>query len=145
MSTRLKHNERCPIPVHKGSKTCCGRGRFTEIKKKREVTEKRLGDGVFQLPDGRIRRNKRALRRVKDQFLRAGVLCAGCGESFTDYSDVDLAHIESKGMNGHKADDAIGNLTLMHHAENLEQGSRSLEDYLADPNRIGLKRKAVAS
>jgi len=142
MTSRLKLNERCPIPEHRGSKTCCGRGRFTRLKTKRAVVEKRVGYGVYQLPDGRIRRDKVALRRVKDEFLRAGKVCAACGEGFADYGDVELGHIESCGMNGHKRDDAIGNLMLIHREENREQGSRSLAEYLADPNRIGLRRVA---
>lgn len=142
MTRRLKLNERCPL--HKGSKTCCGRGDFTPIKKKQEVARKKLGHGVYELPDGRIYRDAGAMKRVKDELLKYGRGCAACDEPFLEYGDIALAHIESKGMNGHKRDDAIGNLTLMHHLENLEQGSRSLAEYLADPNRIGM-RKAVSA
>jgi hypothetical protein len=110
------------------------------VKSKRELTKKRVGSGVYVLPDGRIERTPAAKRRVKDEFLKAGKGCVACDEPFLDYSDVELAHISAKGMNGHKADDAIGNLTLMHKEENCEQGSRSLADYLADPNRIALRR-----
>lgn len=142
MSSRLKLNERCPLPEHNRSRTCCGRGDFVPIKKRHEITRKLIGRGTYQLPDGRIFRNPAAKKRVKDEFLKVGKGCAACDEPFRDYADVELAHIESKGMNGHKADDAIGNLTLMHKWENQEQGSRSLEDYLADPKRIGLKGRA---
>lgn len=138
---RLKPGENCPI--HR-SKNCCGRQEFLTGRSKREATEKRIGPGVFQLPDGRIRRSKSALRRVKDEFLRAGKGCAACDLPFSDYGDVELAHIESCGMNGHKREDAIGNLTLMHMDENREQGSRSLADYLADPNRIAFRREHTA-
>jgi hypothetical protein len=142
MKLRLKLSERCPIPAHKGSRTCCGRGDIVRIKTRHEVTRKVVGRGTYLLPDGRIERDKAALRRVKFEFLRAGKGCAACDEPFEHYDDVELAHIESCGMNGHKRDDAIGNLTLMHKEENREQGSRSLADYLADPKRIGAKGKA---
>lgn len=137
---RLKPTERCPIPEHRGSLTCCGRGDFRRIKSSKHKGEVRVGSGVFRLPDGRERRTKAALHRAKKLLLKAGELCAGCQEGFGDFSDVELAHIESCGMNGHKRDDSMKNLTLMHTLENREQGSRSLEDYLADPNRIGLRK-----
>jgi hypothetical protein len=142
MRVALKPGERCPIPAHKGSRTCCGRGDFKKIKTRHEVTRKVVGRGTYLLPDGRIERDKAALRRVKNDFLKAGKGCAACDLPFLEYGDVELAHIESCGMNGHKRNDAIGNLTLMHKDENREQGSRSLADYLADPNRIGLKGRA---
>lgn len=139
ITSRLKLGERCPLHH---SKTCCGRGELVPIKDKREITRKQIGRGTYQLPDGRIYRNQVALKQVKDDFLRAGRSCAACDEPFLDYSDVELAHVGSKGLNGHKRDDAIENLVLMHKAENREQGSRSLEDYLADPKRIGLRKAA---
>lgn len=43
---------------------------------------------------------------------------------------MELAHKNSKGMNGWKTDDSWPNLCLMHRNENREQGSRSLTDYL---------------
>lgn len=138
ISSRLKLGEPCPL--HNNSKTCCGRGDFVPIKGKREITRKMIGKGTFLLPDGRVYRDKAALRRVKDQKLRAGEQCAACDQRFADYNDVELAHVKSKGFNGHKRDDAVENLILMHKEENREQGSRSLEDYLADPKRIGLRR-----
>ena len=45
---------------------------------------------------------------------------------------------ESKGAGGHKHDSRMSNLVLMHWAENREQGSRSLADYLAWRREKGL-------
>jgi len=65
-------------------------------------------------------------------LLQKNPVCLACGEKFTDYSEVELAHRESKGMGGGRRDDSWTNLYLMCAKGNREQGSRSLERYLAD-------------
>jgi len=75
-------------------------------------------------------------------MIRQAPICVACGQRFSDYSEIELAHCNGQGMNGWKRDDSPANLAgLMHADENREQGSRSLEDYLADPNRIGLRKR----
>jgi hypothetical protein len=114
----LPKNAKCPIH---GGYYCCGR-------------ERPVGNygssGVTVLEDGREKCTPAELRRRKDKLLKGDPVCAACGQVFEDYRYVELAHKESKGMNGHKVDDRWGNLCLMHRNENHEQGSRSLTDYL---------------
>ena len=117
----LGKNAKCPIH---GGYFCCGRER--PAYKPGQYAK----NGVTQLPDGREICSPAEKRRRKDKLLKSDPVCAACGKVFDDYRDVELAHINSKGMNGWKTDDSWSNLCLMHRDENREQGSRPLLDYL---------------
>ena len=137
--SRLRSGEVCPI--HRNT-TCCGRTDF----RKAQASKKRglfvlVRPGVYRAPDGREKCSPGELRRRKNQLLNTNPVCAACDRKFTDYSEVELAHKQAKGMGGAKHDSRWENLVLMHKDENREQGSRDLETYLADPNRIALKSK----
>jgi hypothetical protein len=56
-----------------------------------------------------------------------------------DYNEIELAHRESKGLNGSRRDDRWENLYLMCAVGNRAQGSRSLEQYLSDCAEKGVK------
>jgi 5-methylcytosine-specific restriction endonuclease McrA len=115
----LPKNAKCPIH---GGLYCCGRSRPT--------ADPYIRHGVKKLDDGREICTPSELRRRKSILLKRDPVCAACGKVFDDYRDVELAHIESKGLGGGKHDDRWENLVLMHRDENREQGSRSLNDYL---------------
>jgi hypothetical protein len=123
--SNLRKNELCML--HK-RRDCCGRAESVRYKK----PQNRSINGVTKYPDGREKCSLAVLRARKNILLnRPHPVCAACGEEFTDYRDVELAHKESKGLGGSKHDDRWPNLCLMHKSENREQGSRSLADYLA--------------
>ncbi len=137
---KLRAKELCPL--HR-RRDCCGRAEFQRYAQRKHASKgiwSPVGHGVMRAPDGREKCSPAALRRRKDELIRRDPTCIACGQQFSCYSEIELAHIESKGNGGFKRNDARNNLALMHADENREQGSRSLEDYLADPNRIGLKR-----
>jgi hypothetical protein len=120
MTSKLRKGERCPI--HK-SYFCCGRER--EPKKQLE--------SVVRVMDDHHSRGYREicsepeLRRRKDELLRKGEGCLYCTEPFDDYRAVELAHRNSKGMNGSKHDDHRENLGLAHRWCNRKNGSKSQE------------------
>lgn len=82
-------------------------------------------------PDGREVCSPAELRRRKNLLLHLGAKCAVCKCAFTDYSEVELGHRESKGLGGAKRDDRMENLCLLHVEANRDMGSMSLDDYLA--------------
>lgn len=130
MSYGLKPREVCPL--HK-RRDCCGRSEFHRYERTKHPAKYILiAPGVKQYPDGRQECSPAALRKRKNRLIRENPVCAACDENFTAYDDIELAHKLSKGMGGYKRDDRWTNLCLMHKAENREQGSRSLEQYLAD-------------
>lgn len=120
----------CPIPDHRNSTTCCGRGERPERGKKSAPKWRTVGPGIRLYPDGHIARTKAALARHKDKLLRRGDVCAACGESFDNQFNVELAHRESKGFNGWKKDDSDKNLCLMHKVANRAQGSMPFDVYM---------------
>lgn len=122
--SRLRRTQICPIH---GKSTCCGREDFERRPKKYETDSR----GVRKFPDGTERCSPSELRRRKDTLIRRNTPCAACGMEFTDYREIELAHKISKGHGGGKHNDAWDNLTLMHTSANREQGSLSLEAYLA--------------
>jgi hypothetical protein len=127
---KLRPNERCPI--HRGSKTCCGRAQ-ERPRAERPVPKYRLISlGTKLYPDGHIERTPAALRARKDSLLRQCCPCAACGQLFTEYSQVELAHRLAKGMNGWKRDDSDSNTTLMHFLANRMQCSLDLDVYLKE-------------
>jgi len=122
----------CPIPAHKNSTTCCGRGDRPERGKKSEPRWQYVGPGIRKYPDGHIERTPAAIARRKDQLLRRGEVCAACGEAFTNQWEVELGHRVGKGMNGWKRDDSDQNLSLLlHRGANRSQGSVDFETYMA--------------
>lgn len=120
----------CPIREHRGRKDCCGRLGRTARGPVAAPKYRMIGAGIKQFPDGHIERTPAALRRRKDELLRVGAPCEACGGIFDDYREVELGHIESKGMNGWKRDDSDGNTCLLHKGANRAQGSRPLAVYL---------------
>jgi 5-methylcytosine-specific restriction endonuclease McrA len=130
MRSRLRANEPCPL--HQNSRRCLCHGQAVA----RESKARKPSGPVRRIDDPHHPRGWRELcspaemKRRKDKLLRDHHTCAGCGEHFTSYDEVELAHKVPKG--GGKRDDSWENLCLMHKAENREQGSRSLEQYLAD-------------
>lgn len=127
---KLKPKEICPL--HR-RRDCCGRQEFHRYPRAFHAIKFNLGsDGTKKFPDGREVCPKSVMKRRKDMLIRQNPVCAGCGEKFTDYDEIELAHKESKGMGAAKRDDRWDNLCLMHREENQEQGSRSLDQYLAD-------------
>jgi hypothetical protein len=122
----LRPQERCPI--HR-SLTCCGRAAISERSLQFAAKYREISPGMRVYPDGHIERSPAALKRRKDALLRAKQPCRACGLEFDDYSDVELAHDQPKGMNGWKRDDSDENTFLIHSVTNRDQGSRSWEDY----------------
>ena len=127
---RLKSNQPCPI--HRGSRTCCGRSQEIPRAVAGKPKYRIIGAGVREYPDGHIERAPAALRAVKDHLLHLGETCIACGKPFTDYGDVELAHRKSKGMAGWKRDDSMPNLVLAHKSMNRAQGSLDLDIYLRE-------------
>lgn len=139
---KLKAKQMCPL--HR-RRDCCGRSEFNRY---RQPTHEKKGiwtrvvDGVMRAPDGREKCSPRELRRRKAWFIRNQPTCVACNRGFSVYDEIELAHKSGKGIGSGKRDDSWANLAgLMHADENREQGSRPLETYLADPNRIALRKK----
>jgi hypothetical protein len=127
MKNRLRKGELCLL--HR-SFYCCGRGRPLKKEKKNRVY---VGAGVRRITDEFHPRGYRELcsnaelRRRKHALMARGELkCFYCGGDLRecDYADVELAHIEPKGMNGARHDSHMDNLALAHAACNQENGSR---------------------
>lgn len=136
LSVRLRKNERCPLH---GRRDCCGRGGIN-IQSRRESRKYIIVEpGVKRYPDGRERCNEAALKRRKHELLRTHPVCYACGEQFSDYREVELAHIESKGMNSWKRNDAKENLVLLCAETNADCGSRNLDEYMASVRAAGKK------
>lgn len=128
---KLKAKERCPIH---GRRDCCGRSEFNRYAQPMHaaqgIWQPTGARGVSRSADGREKCTKAILRRRKDSMLRRGEPCHACGEKFTDYSDVELSHLESKGIGGGRHNDAQVNLVLLHTVTNREQGSLSWDQYV---------------
>jgi hypothetical protein len=132
----------CPIPGHKNSTTCCGRGEQPARAGIKQPKWKYIGPGIRQYPDGHIERTPAALKRRKDELLRQSRPCAACDQHFTDYRDVELGHVRSKGSGGWKRDDSDLNISLLHKGANRAQGSLDLDIYLANywkPEHCGIQ------
>ncbi len=123
----LRKGEMCPLHH---SFFCCGRT-FREQKKRSQPFPSR--NGVRRIDDPHHPRGYREicsnaeLRRRKHALMSAGVLeCFYCHGDLrkSDYAEIDLSHIEPKGMGGARHDDHRDNLTLAHRKCNLENGSR---------------------
>jgi hypothetical protein len=140
---KLRMQEVCPL--HR-RRDCCGRTqsvRYPRPLRARNGIWTEVRFGLWRSEDGREKCSPQELRWRKNQLIRTSAFCVACGEKFRDYDEIELAHRQGKGIGGGKHNDAMTNLVLMHREENREQGSRSLDDYLADPNRMALRRKRL--
>lgn len=127
---KLRINERCPLH---GRRDCCGRAEVSRYRKPVHALKFiMVAPGVKRFPDGREVCSKSALRHRKDKLIKADPVCAACGQTFTDYSDIELAHRKGKGSGGGKHDSRMSNLALLHARANREQGSMDLDIYLAN-------------
>jgi hypothetical protein len=126
-STLLRKGEMCPL--HK-SFYCCGRVRPEEKKRNQPFPSR---NGVRHVEDTFHPRGYREicsaseLRRRKHALMSRGELkCFYCHGDLRkeEYADIDLCHIEPKGMGGARHDDHLDNLILGHRSCNLENGSR---------------------
>lgn len=133
---RLRKNEICPL--HR-SKVCCGRGGINIVSKRQSRHYEMVAPGVKRFHDGREVCSPAALKLRKDLKLRTNPRCIFCCQVFDDYRDVDLVHIESKGMNGWRRDDRMNNLELGHRVSNIDCGSRSIGEYMNDIRNAGKK------
>lgn len=132
MNRLMRPKERCPLH---GRRDCCGRSEYVRYAQPRHASERtwvKVRPGLFRSTDGREKCSKAEMKRRKDRMLRENPICGACGEGFKDYYDVELSHRESKGIGGARRDDSLPNLYLMHTRGNRAQGSRDLEEYLAD-------------
>lgn len=130
MASRLKSKELCPL--HR-RRDCCGRAEFSRYAQPKHASRgiwSPIGHGVMRAPDGREKCSPSALRRRKDELIRRDPTCIACGQQFSDYSEIELAHKESKGNGGFKRNDAAENLALMHKGANRAQGSMDLVTYM---------------
>lgn len=116
---RLRANEVCPI--HR-SVSCCGREFIAKVTV--------IRTGVRRIEDPHHPRGYRELRSPAEmkKLLNRKIeeqngVCAICGESFTDYSDVVPDHKEPKGMGGAWRDDHPDNIQAAHWWCNEEKGS----------------------
>jgi hypothetical protein len=123
----LRKGEMCPL--HK-SFYCCGRNQPTpKVSKKRVYS----GAGVRRIEDEFHPRGYREicsaseLRRRKHTLMASGDLtCFYCKEDMRncEYSEIELCHIEPKGLGGARHDSHMENLALGHRICNLENGSK---------------------
>lgn len=126
---RLRKSEFCPL--HGGFGCVC---KGNQRPGPRPDKHKKRVRGVLRIDDPHHPRGYREdcspaeLRRRKHWLLINNPVCMYCGKNFredgSEYSDIHLAHKESKGMGGAKHDDHLDNLGLAHAAENLANGSR---------------------
>ena len=139
---RLKRNETCPL--HR-RRDCCGRGGVNITSKRQSRQYEMVAPGVRRYPDGREVCSPAALKARKDFLLRIQPMCCFCEQTFSDYREVDLCHVESKGMSGWRKNDSIHNVRLGHRLSNMECGSRNLYDYVASVRSAGKKFPCEAS
>jgi hypothetical protein len=126
----LRKGEMCPL--HK-SFACCGRNQPTpKVSKKRVYSSA----GVRRIEDEFHPRGYREicsnaeLRRRKHELMAKGLLvCFYCNRDLREleYDEIDLCHVEPKGMGGARHDDHMSNLVLGCRACNLENGSKRPE------------------
>lgn len=124
----LRKGEMCPLHH---SFYCCGRVQPTERRprggsKPFPVHGVRKIDDRFHPRGYREHCSQAELRRRKHVLMAKSLDCFYCGRDLSqlEYSDIDLCHIEPKGMGGARHDDHLDNLTIGCHSCNLENGSK---------------------
>jgi 5-methylcytosine-specific restriction endonuclease McrA len=129
VNNRLRRRELCPL--HR-SYYCDCHGPRKE--KARPFAKPRKPD-VERVIDAHHPRGYREicspaeLRRRKNLLIlqaEGHPRCYLCGEEFSSYQEIELEHIEPKGMGGAWHDDHIDNLALAHRSCNREKGSRRI-------------------
>lgn len=127
-SMKLRKNEMCPI--HK-RRTCCGRTPTATDKKRGSIYQ--VAPGVRRIPDSTHPRGYRELRSpaarrgmLNQKIVAQNRLCGICGEPFETYQEIELDHIEPKGMGSARRDDSWENTQATHKFCNREKGSRRL-------------------
>lgn len=130
-AVKLRPNQMCPI--HRRF-DCCGRDadNAPPWRKKRPSSRYKERPGVRVVEDQfhprgfRLILSPAELRKHKHKLLADPVnhFCCYCKKSLTDFREIELCHIESKGMGSARRDDHPGNLTLGHTVCNRVNGSR---------------------
>lgn len=123
---RLRRGEMCHLHH---SYFCCGRQQ--PFARKNFPVRKLQTPGVRIVEDVHHPRGYREIcslpekRHRKMKLLASGLReCFYCHEELTDFRDIELAHLEPKGMGGARRDDHMDNLTLAHRSCNRENGSK---------------------
>ena len=151
MNNRLRRREFCPL--HKSYYCSCHQvdpaqklvGRSLElvdqqantqaVENQRFLRAQKRKPAVQRIDDPHHPRGYREvcsapeLRRRKNLLILKAEphpLCHLCGEGFSNYSEIELEHIEPKGMGGAWHDDHMDNLALAHRSCNREKGSRHI-------------------
>jgi hypothetical protein len=120
----LRKGEMCPL--HR-SFYCCGREKASisaTVAGRQSLHGVRLVADQFHPRGYREICSPPELKRRKLKLLAKSQECFYCHKHFDDFRDIDLCHIEPKGMGGARHDDHMDNLALGHHSCNLENGSR---------------------
>ena len=128
MNNRLRRRDFCPL--HKSYFCECHGPRKEKHpqKKHRELAVERIIDphhprGYREVcSEAELRRRKNLLILQAD----GEPICHLCCEGFSRYSEIELEHIEPKGMGGAWRDDHMDNLALAHRSCNREKGSRHI-------------------
>ena len=126
LMNKLRVGQYCPL--HRSFR-CCGRKPEPKLAPAKKRSQFLRGVTIIEDPHHprgfRERCSQAELNRRKDKMLQGGqTSCFYCQKDFELYSDIVVAHIESKGMGGARHDDHPSNLTLSHSWCNLENGSR---------------------
>ena len=113
---------------------CCGREVKVKPERKSHSQHFGRGEAVRIVKDEHHPRgfreicSKPELRRRKHKMMASGQYddCYYCHETLktSEYSDIELAHKEPKGMGGARHDDHPDNLALAHRVCNRENGSK---------------------
>jgi hypothetical protein len=117
----LKPGETCPL--HR-SVLCCGRrgNRPSKTPGIRIIMDPHHPRGFRELHSPAVLRNR------KHFLLSIKPVCEGCGASFledkTPYDQIELWHIEPKGVGGARRDDHPSNTALGHKKCNRDNGSK---------------------
>lgn len=124
MNNRLRNRQKCP--VH-NSYWCCGREPRQTLRKEGFVNGARRIEDPYHARGYREICTAQELRRRKNlKIAEQKRICPLCKKPFDDYRNIELDHIEPKGMGGARRDDHIDNLQATHRGCNFEKGSKRL-------------------
>lgn len=128
---KLRAGEPCPIPAHKRSRTCCGRGEQRKPETKKDWTL--IAPGIYRIEDVhhprgyRIRRSKAAMRTLLlIQTRKQKGQCCICRVEFIDITDIVPEHRDPRGAGGAWRDDHEDNIGAAHSLCNMEKGSKRI-------------------